>query len=218
MTPEDKLEKLKALLKLVDESVTRKEFEDSFKEVIAFVKRASADLGSKIDAKLAQVKDGEQGPQGEKGEKGDKGEKGERGATFIAMRGKQGEQGIPGKDGSPDTPAQIRDKLEVLEGDDRLDKSAIKGLDEIEKAANRVQTPAKAYRIYLADCTSQCDGNNKTFTVGGTHFGIVGVYGTQFPLIYRPGIDYTETSRGFVLTAEVSAPAAGQTLTAQFLK
>lgn len=37
---------------------------------------------------------------------------------------------IVGKDGSPDTPEQVRNKLEQLDGDDRLDKSAIKGLDE----------------------------------------------------------------------------------------
>lgn len=55
------------------------------------------------------------------------------------IQGKNGQDGPPGptgKDGSPDTPAQIRDKLEILEGDDRIDKSAIKGLDELEKRIN----------------------------------------------------------------------------------
>lgn len=32
-----------------------------------------------------------------------------------------------GKDGSPDTPEQVRDKLELLKDDDRLDVSAVKG-------------------------------------------------------------------------------------------
>ncbi|MBR1146671.1 hypothetical protein [Bradyrhizobium sp. AUGA SZCCT0431] len=32
-----------------------------------------------------------------------------------------------------DTPIELRDKLETLEGDDRLDKSAIKGLPELEE-------------------------------------------------------------------------------------
>lgn len=218
MNPEQKLQKLKDLLKLVDESISREEFVSSFKEVITFAKRAMAEANEKIDSRLAQVKDGAEGAKGEKGDKGDRGEKGERGATFIAMRGAKGEQGEKGEAGSPDTPAQIRDKLEVLKGDDRLDKSAIKGLEEIERMANRVQTPAKAYRVYLADLTSQCDGANMTFNVGGSHFGIIGVYGTQFPLIFRPGIDYTETRNGFTLTSQVSAPASGQTLTAQYLK
>lgn len=39
-----------------------------------------------------------------------------------------GKQGANGKDGSPDTPAQVKDKLESLKGDERLDASAIKNL------------------------------------------------------------------------------------------
>lgn len=121
------------------------------------------------------------------------------------------------------TAEEERDRLETLTGNDRLDKSAIKGIEEIEKAiqtaaSTRVQTPAKSYQIRNKDCSSQCDGANKTFTVGGTHFGIIGVYGTQFPLIYRPIIDYTETATGFLLTSAVAAPESGQTLVAQFLK
>lgn len=82
----------------------------------------------------------------------------------------------------------------------------------------RVQTPAKAFMVRTADCSSQCDGSNKTFTVGGSHFGIVGVYSTEAPGIYRPIIDYTETVNGFLLTDQVNAPASGQTLICQFLK
>mgnify|MGYP001608312337 CR=1 FL=1 len=121
------------------------------------------------------------------------------------------------------TPEQERDDLESLKDNERLDISAIKGFDEIKKtlmdtASKRVQTPAKAFKIHTKDCTSQCDGSNKTFNVGGSHFGIIGVFGTQFPLIYRPVIDYTETSTGFTLTAAVTAPDTSQTLIAQFLK
>lgn len=43
----------------------------------------------------------------------------------IPQDGKPGEKG---KDGSPDTPVQVKDKLESLKGDDRLDASAIKNL------------------------------------------------------------------------------------------
>jgi hypothetical protein len=46
--------------------------------------------------------------------------------------GKDGENGKDGKDGSPDTGEQVRDKLSSLEGDDRLDASAIKGLDYVK--------------------------------------------------------------------------------------
>lgn len=177
------------------------------------VKAQIADtLQKQIDAvqnKLAAVKDGEDGkdsevpgPPGKPGKKGDPGE--------------------PGKDGSPDSSEAVRDKLESLTDDARLSSSAIKGLDDslgkLDKKASRIQTPAKAYMIYNADCSSQCDGNTKTFNVGGTHKGIVGVYSTQAPIIYRPIIDYTVTARGFTLTAGVNAPQTGQTLVCQFLK
>lgn len=39
--------------------------------------------------------------------------------------------GLPGKDGSPDKPEEIRDKLEMLEGEQRLDINAIKGWKKI---------------------------------------------------------------------------------------
>lgn len=47
--------------------------------------------------------------------------------------GVEGPQGPAGKDGSPDTPVQVRDKLETLKDDDRLDASAIKNLPEFIK-------------------------------------------------------------------------------------
>ena len=70
--------------------------------------------------------------------KGEKGDTGERGAdsTVAGPRGPKGERGLPGldgrdgidgKDGSPDTAEQIRDKLETLTEDDRLDVTAVKG-------------------------------------------------------------------------------------------
>lgn len=51
--------------------------------------------------------------------------------------GANGLDGHPGKDGSPDTPLEVRDKLETLEGDERLDWTAIKGLPDYFKAAKK---------------------------------------------------------------------------------
>ena len=56
---------------------------------------------------------GRLGPQGPKGEKGDRGPKGDT-----------------SKDGSPDTPEQIRDKLQSLTGEERLDAYAIKNIPD----------------------------------------------------------------------------------------
>ncbi len=46
------------------------------------------------------------------------------------LRGEKGEQGEPG---TAITPSEVRDKLEELQGEDRLDASAIKGLDNLVK-------------------------------------------------------------------------------------
>lgn len=53
-----------------------------------------------------------------------------------SIRGKKGD---PGKDGSPDTPEEIKGKLESLKGEKRLSASAIKGLDEtLEKKLPKI--------------------------------------------------------------------------------
>ena len=83
---------------------------------------------------------------------------------------------------------------------------------------SRIQTPAKSYQIRTKDASAECDGSNKTFSAGGTHFGIMGVYSTQAPMIYRPIIDFTETRTGILLTDAVTAPATGQSLIIQYLK
>lgn len=94
---------------------------------------------------LEQIKGekGDKGDTGEKGEKGDKGDVGEKGAK--GDKGDEGPQGIPGvdgrdgldglngkdgKDGSPDTAEEIKKKLESLVKENRLDASAIKGLED----------------------------------------------------------------------------------------
>jgi hypothetical protein len=98
-----------------------------------------------------------QGEVGPKGECGEKGETGETGKSIVGPKGEQGVQGIKGErglagkdgrhglnglngndgakgaDGSPDKPAEVKKKLETLQGDERLDASAIKNLDRYIK-------------------------------------------------------------------------------------
>ena len=100
----------------------------------------------------AQGEDGEKGDKGErgekgdkgdsiKGEKGDKGDKGDRGEIgpqgldgkdgkngLNGLDGKDGKDGINGVDGTLLAPEEIRNKLETLGGEERLDASAIKNL------------------------------------------------------------------------------------------
>lgn len=77
------------------------------------------------------------GPKGEDGKDGAPGINGKDGRDGLdgrdGINGKDGIDGLDGKDGSPDTPKDIKTKLESLKGKDRLKKDAIQGLDEIEQ-------------------------------------------------------------------------------------
>ena len=70
------------------------------------------------------------GERGYDGKDGKDGRDGKDGKSIVGPAGKDGSDGIDGKDGSPDMAEDIRNKLELLQGDERLNKSAIKGLEE----------------------------------------------------------------------------------------
>lgn len=89
--------------------------------------------------------------KGDKGEKGDTGEKGDKGESIKGRDGKDGKNGKDGingfdgldgingkdgKDGSIDTAIEIRDKLQTLEKDERLDKKFIKGSENFVEKSN----------------------------------------------------------------------------------
>lgn len=93
------------------------------KEFGADNKQATKDFESKLalaKAFLKEVKAIKVTP-GKPGKDGKDGKPGKDGKDGI---------GIDGKDGSPDTAEQVRDKLETLKDDNRLDASAIKGLEK----------------------------------------------------------------------------------------
>lgn len=216
------------------------DLEDKFDATVADIKASVPSvktmLGHVTELKGEAGDKGETGETGEsivgpQGEQGTPGRDGIDGRSVVGPAGRDGSDGkngidgapgIPGKDGSPDTPRQIKDKLLSLTDEEKLAVKDIQGLPDVldglsKRASGRVQTPAKAFMVRRTDLTSLCNGVLKTFNVG-THFGIIGVFGTEFPQVYRPLIDYTETAQGFTLTAAVSAPATGQTLIVQFLK
>lgn len=140
---------------------------------------------------------------GPKGDKGDRGDKGERGA--IGPQGQMGMQGIPGKDGrdgrdgrdgtdgkdgkdgkdgSPDTAEDIRNKLELLSDEERLDAKYIKNLPEsvqrtIVERGGFVETPLKA-------------GTNVTVTKDASGAWVIGAPATS------GGFVNTETPTGTV--------------------
>lgn len=87
--------------------------------------------------------DGEQGEQGERGydgidgvdgKDGKNGKDGKDGKNGIdGVDGQDGEKGEKGDNGSLDEPEEIRDKLQLLKDDERLDVTAIKGIDKLIK-------------------------------------------------------------------------------------
>ncbi len=114
----------------------------------------------------------------------------------------------------------IRDGLELLKGDDRLDWTAIKGLKEIldrlEKirSAERVISASGRGHIINYDLSSQLNGVKKTFQLPA-NWTIISVVSSSFPNAFRPIIDYTFTPTSITFTNEVNAAstlAAGQTL------
>lgn len=91
------------------------------------------ELKRKLDLKDGLPgRDGIDGKDGKPGKDGKDGFNGIDGKDGLPGRdGLDGLNGKDGKDGSPDTAEQVRDKLETLDGEDRLDAKAIKNLPKI---------------------------------------------------------------------------------------
>lgn len=131
----------------------------------------------------------------QKGEKGDKGD---------SVKGEKGDQGDKGEDGNIKdlSPEEVRDSLELLKGDERLDISAIKGIkkshtklsdDLINRAisivdnrtsflinkVNELQTQINNFSgggggsFAIEEPTGVVDGSNTVFTVTNTPKAIV---------------------------------------------
>lgn len=100
----------------------------SLRKEAANVEKQSREVISTF-SNLSKEIEKKRGPKGDKGDKGDVG---------IAL------DGSDGRDGSPDLPIDIKNKLEKLKGEKRLDKSAIKGLEELfndfKRAINNLTT------------------------------------------------------------------------------
>ena len=134
---------------------------------------------------------GEPGPQGLMGPKGAKGDRGEKGdAGEMGLQGEKGERGENGKDGSPDTAEDIRNKLETLEGDERLSASAIKDLDKkfkdienfvnnyrprngggsggVEVHSNGVKVGSGAALNFIGGIVTNTDGHVTNVTIQGS--------------------------------------------------
>lgn len=270
---QDKLEKLKQVLTLVSESLTKEEFINAFKMVLDYVKKIDDRNLKEIEvikqnlAALgeATIKKSEKDIETAKNEalkalqtiisklepEFDRqtkllGERLEDLTTKLNDKLAEVDQKVQsvrdGKDADeeamllklendlPKLGERIRDALELLEGDNRLDKSAIKGLEEELKALSKkvdgqkvVAGGAAKTRIIRIDLSSQLNGVLKTFFLG-THFGIISVDSSSAPFgAFREGEnqDYYESGKNIVFTSNVNAAislAEGQSLIVKVLK
>ena len=139
--------------------------------------------------------------------------------------GKDGKDGLPGKagiNGNKIKAEEVRDKLESLKGDERLDISAIKGMDKYEKRMKEVEgRPVGGYggggsaRDFFKeyDISDQLNGVLKTFNIPATWY-VLGVEMTSYPYgASQKTTDYTWTPTTITFGDEVSAAtqlAAGQ--------
>lgn len=217
-------EALQTIEKLYDMVNSRKAAEDfarTLKMALQLLERMKQD----VDAKLEAVKDGTPGRdgrdgkdgksiQGPKGEKGEKGDRGEPGQSIVGPAGKDG------KDGSPDMAEDIRNKLELLEGDERLSIEAIRDLrEELDKLDKRIKSTGGTViahargAVKAYDLSSQLDGSTKTFNMP-TMWRVISVHLSSTPNVLRPTVDYTWTPNTVTFTDQIDAPSsleAGQT-------
>ena len=154
----DKLEKLKELLKVANDGLSKAEFLKHFRNAIKMIVNIEKQLIAKIDkaidtmkSDLIVLKSATQSDlndlKAKHKERVDKALKEqENGLNFIrdkvrsiksgingknGIDGINGVDGVNGNDGSQDTPEQVRNKIETLMGEERFDLSAIKGLRRI---------------------------------------------------------------------------------------
>lgn len=144
--------------------------------------------------------------------------------------GEQGKQGLNGKDA---------DEKKIIKAvQEYVDKNGLKVEDVIKELKNPkskhrlgvehiYNMPNKGFLdqrwhgggniVEYIDLSSQLNGVLKTFTIPSASKVIL-LVGTEFPIIYRPTIDFTFTKNTIILTSQVSAPLKGQTLTALYAK
>lgn len=130
---------------------------------------------------------------------------------------------LNGKINIGESPDEIRNKLELLQGEERLDKSAIKGLDDelnnLKTLISSKNTGRGAFKTNNAtqfyDLSTQTDGSTKVFAVPKSVSSIV--IGSDFPtiLMENNGFTLNATRTQLTLTTE-NAPSQGSQLLYQY--
>ena len=236
LTQQDLVKYLNVLMALL------KKLQDGSKKDLDAVKgsidKVKAELETSI--KTIELKKGDKGDRGEDGVDGKDGLNGERGSDGkdgkdgkdgrdgytpiagvdydIPMDGKDGEDG---KDGNTITPEEIRDKLEELEGDERLPIDAIK---DLRKELDKMKTDKSLWvsgqsgsggRIVKAyDISDQLNGVLKVFKMPSA-WRVISVHLSSVPNILRDTTDYVYDASGNTLTFTSEIQASTSLLTGQ---
>lgn len=161
------------------------------------------------------------GPQGPMGPQGKVGPMGPAGESIIGPAGKDADEAVIIDKIEKDLPQlgnAVRDALELLQGDERLDKSAIKGLDDWMKKQESRSTGGGAgiagRDIFRdIDLSAQLNGVLTTFNIPVV-WNIISVALTSYPYgALRKNIDYTWTPTSITFTSNIDPAtqlAAGQ--------
>ena len=170
-------------------------------------KEISVKLEDKINRKLTQIRDGKDGIDGNDADE-------EKIVKNILSK-------IP--EPAKETAEVIREKLESLKGEDRLDKEAIRGLEEELNALKEELVKEKRFvgggggsvnargLIKALDISSSLDGITATFNIQAV-WKVIDIKLSSKPVL-RETIDWTWTPTSVTFTSEINAStdlAAGQ--------
>ncbi len=118
-------------------------------------------------------------------------------------------------------PEQIRIKLETLKGDQRIDKTAIRGLEKIEDEIKRIDNKPTGGGFRASHSTKfhslTADGSTKIFAVPKSVTSIVLTSDTPFILFENSGFTINKTRTQITLTADI-APSNGAQLLYQYVE
>lgn len=120
-------------------------------------------------------------------------------------------------------PEEVRDSLETLKDENRLDFSAIKGWkEELKDFFGKIGQPAQSHPILRHghtvnsyDLSDHLDGITSTFNIPAV-WQIISVHSTSFPFSFRQTVDFTWTPTTITFTSQIDPAttlAAGQTIT-----
>ena len=117
-------------------------------------------------------------------------------------------QGLPGEDATVDLNAIVEEAVKAL-----LDSKPWKDTQKniLYNKFDQRWHGGGSGSVLIADLTSQCNGVTKIFTVPSNSRSIK-LESTQFPIIYRPLVDFIVSGVSLTLQAGVGAPETGQTL------